>query len=177
MPLGELVRKVKSDDRFAVRAVVEAAFGRPDEAALLDELWSQHAIRLERVAEIGGQVVGYVCYTTVKTKPDLDGILLGLGPLAVAPSHQRQGVGAQLVETSLAECRRNGARLIAVLGDPQYYARFGFEPAASRKMSWAGFDAGDAFRVIARKDIYASELRTIHYHPAFDLAAKDKGDP
>ena len=128
------------------------------------------------MAEIGGVPVGYCAFTTVSSKPDLDGLLLGLGPLAVAPQHQNQGVGTALVEAGLSLCRENNARLIAVLGDPRYYARFGFKPASERKMSWAGFDAGEAFRIIARDDddfgeIAPDDIRTIHYHPAFDMVS------
>ena len=171
MSLGTLIRKVKDEDRAQVLALLEAAFGQPDEANLVDRLWRERAVKFERVAEIGGVVEGYVCYTAITTHPPLDGMLLGLGPLAVAPTRQRQGVGAQLVEETLKICRENDARLVAVLGDPAYYSRFGFEPASKRKMSWAGFDAGDAFRIIASDDIDTDEIRTIHYHPAFNAVS------
>ena len=166
--LGHHIRKVKMEDREAVLSVVAAAFERPDEANLVKKLWAEDAIKVERLAEIGGVVVGYCAFTQITCKPSLDGLLLGLGPLAVAPTHHCQGIGAELVETCLNICREHKARLIAVLGDPKYYARFGFEPAAQRKMSWAGFDAGDTFRILTHEDVETEELRTIYYHPAFD---------
>lgn len=176
MTLGLLIRKVKKEDREAVYALIASAFERKDEAELVKRLWDEHAIKFERMAEIGGVPVGYCAFTTVTCKPELSGLLLGLGPLAVAPDHQKQGVGAALVEEGLKLCRDNNARLIAVLGDPHYYERFGFEPAAKRKFTWAGFDAGDAFRIIAPEDddldgVNPEEIRTIHYHPAFDAVS------
>lgn len=173
MTLGLVIRKVKVEDREAVSAVLNAAFERTAEAALVQNLWAEHAVQYERLAEVGGVVIGYCAFTPVTCKPDLDGLLLGLGPLAVAPDHQRQGVGAALVEEGLKLCRKNNARLIAVLGDPDYYARFGFEPASKKKMTWAGFDAGDAFRIITADNddfgrLAPDDIRTIHYHPAFN---------
>ena len=172
-PLGHIIRKVTTADHMAVRALVAAAFQREDEATLVERLWKERAIKVERVAEVSGEIVGYCAFTAITCQPPLDGVLLGLGPLAVAPTHQKQGIGAALVEEGLQLCRDNHARLIAVLGDPDYYARFGFEPASTRKMSWAGFDAGDAFRILAHPhpelgDIDTSEIRTIHYHDAFN---------
>ncbi len=176
MTLGLLIRDAVDDDHDALHGLIASAFGRDDEAQLMRKLWSEHAVEIELVAETGGVVVGYCAFTPITCKPELDGLLLGLGPLAVAPEHQRQGVGAALVEKGLQHCRARNARLIAVLGDPDYYARFGFEPAAKRKMTWAGFDAGDAFRVIAHSDddfgpISPGDIRTIHYHNAFDMVS------
>lgn len=174
--LGHTLRKVREEDRDAVRALIAAAFKRSDEADLVDRLWAEHAMTFERLAEISGAIVGYCAFSPVTCAPAMDGLLLGLGPLAVAPNHQRQGIGAELVKEGLKVCRDNNARLIAVLGDPEYYARFGFEPAAARKMSWAGFDAGDAFRIITLDEKNpvvpdTDEIRTIHYHPAFDAVS------
>lgn len=176
MTLGLAIRKVRVEDRAAVSALVASAFGREDEAELIDRLWAEHAVKIERLAEIGGVPVGYCAFTPLSCKPELDGLLLGLGPLAVAPDHQGQGVGTALVKECLALCRKNNARLIAVLGDPDYYARFGFEPAAKRKMMWAGFDAGDAFRIIAKDGddfggVAPDDIRMIQYHPAFDMVS------
>jgi len=176
MTLGLLIRDAVDDDHDALHGLIASAFERDDEAQLMRKLWSECAVEIEMVAETGGAVVGYCAFTPISCKPDLDGLLLGLGPLAVAPEHQRQGVGAALVQKGLQECRTRNARLVAVLGDPDYYARFGFEPAAKRKMTWAGFDAGDAFRVIARSDddfgdVALSDIRTIHYHSAFDMVS------
>ena len=176
MALGHVIRKVKTEDHDAVAAVLTAAFERETEAELVKRLWAEHAVQFERLAEVSGVAIGYCAFTTITCKPELDGLLLGLGPLAVAPDHQRQGVGAALVKEGLKLCRKNKARLIAVLGDPDYYARFGFEPATKKKMTWAGFDAGDAFRIISEDgddfgEIAQDDIRTIHYHPAFHVVS------
>lgn len=50
----------------------------------------------------------------------------GLGPLSVLPQHQRCGVGSGLMHEALRALRERGACGCVVLGDPQYYGRFGF---------------------------------------------------
>jgi putative acetyltransferase len=54
----------------------------------------------------------------------------GLGPMAVRPAWQRQGIGSQLVREGLEECWRSGYEAVVVLGHPEYYPRFGFVPAS-----------------------------------------------
>ena len=75
-----------------------------------------------RVAEQAGEVVGHVAFSPVS---GADGGL-GLGPLAVRPDTQRRGVGSALVARGLAECVRLAQLVVVVLGDPAFYARFGF---------------------------------------------------
>jgi putative acetyltransferase len=55
---------------------------------------------------------------------------VGLAPLAVRPASQKQGIGSRLVQAGLAECAALGYELAVVLGDPSYYARFGFRTAS-----------------------------------------------
>ncbi len=165
-----IIRNVHDADHDGVQAVVKAAFGQDDEAALVERLWAAGAITIERLAEIDGEVVGYCAFSPVTCTPKLDGELLGLAPVAVAPDYQRTGLGSAMIEDGLKACREAGARLIAVLGHPEYYARFGFEPGAANNIRWAERDAGDAFRVII-DDINANEPRLVHYHPAFDAVS------
>lgn len=167
MTLGVLIRKAKTEDREPILAIHEAAFGRSDEANIVRRLWDDRAVRIERVVEIGGAVVGHITYSLVTATPAIGGLLLGLAPLAVAPAHQRQGVGAALINESLATCKNNKARLIVVLGEPAYYGRFGFGPAAARNMRWDAADAGDAFQLIADDDIDFGIDRDVRYHDAF----------
>jgi putative acetyltransferase len=84
---------------------------------------------LSLVAVEGGTVVGHaiLSYVGLQHRPDR---LLELGPIAVAPEHQRRGVGAALVREALARADRRQEPLVLVLGHPAYYPRFGFRPAA-----------------------------------------------
>lgn len=85
------------------------------------------------IAEHGGQVVGHVQLTrSWVDAPERLVQVLVLSPLGVLPSHQRRGIGGQLVTQALVESRRLGAPLVFLEGAPGYYARFGFESASKR---------------------------------------------
>lgn len=121
-----LIRRERPEDVNAIHAVTLAAFGRPVEADLI------HALRacpawipaLSLVALDGaGQVCGHVVCTRGRIG---SADVLGLGPLAVRPDVQRDGVGSALVHTVLGAADALGEPLVALLGDPKYYSRFGF---------------------------------------------------
>ena len=160
------IRDTRKADRRAVLATVEAAFGQPDEAILVQNMWNEDAIALDLTAEENGAVVGHCAFSIVTADPALEGAALGLAPVSVAPSRQRSGIGSALVETGLDICKTRGASLIVVLGEPEYYSRFGFKPGASQNISWAAVDAGDAFQIIDWAGI-GDTPRQIQYHQLF----------
>ena len=129
-----MIRPEGPDDVAAIDAVVAAAFGQRDEADLVLALRADPAWlpSLSLVAVIDGQLIGHVAFTRclVGTQP-----ALALAPLAVAPEHQREGVGGELVMSGLLAARSTGERLVVVLGDPSYYGRFGFEAARQRDVT------------------------------------------
>ena len=126
------IRPEKPDDISAVRRVHEAAFGQPDEADLVDRLRDRAASYLALVAVAGGNVVGHIAFSPVTIVPPQPNLrAFGLAPMAVLPSHQRSGIGSELVREGLAACRRAGADAVFVLGHSSYYPRFGFEQAAA----------------------------------------------
>ena len=75
-------------------------------------------------------LVGHVMATRATVGPD-ESPVLGLGPLGVLPSHQRQGVGTVLMETIIGIVESLDEPMIVLLGEPAYYHRFGFELAAT----------------------------------------------
>ncbi|MEL7158506.1 MAG: N-acetyltransferase, partial [Actinomycetota bacterium] len=121
-------------DRAQSRAVQVAAFGQdaagrePDEAPLLDALRSCDGWlpTLSLVAEVDGQIVGHNVCTRghVGDRP-----CVGLGPIGVLPDRQGQGIGSALMWAMIGAADATGEPLIALLGDPGYYARFGFVAA------------------------------------------------
>jgi predicted N-acetyltransferase YhbS len=113
------IREEAPDDFAAVRRVEESAFGRPDEADIVDALRSDPAWTLSLVAVVDGGIVGHLLFTRGDRA-------MTLGPLAVEPSFQRSGVGAALMREGLARFDEP----IVLLGHVDYYTRFGFRPAA-----------------------------------------------
>ncbi|MFI9393058.1 GNAT family N-acetyltransferase [Streptomyces bauhiniae] len=128
-----LIRREAPADEPSVRAVTAAAFAKPEtpvpvEVGLLDRLRTCAAWLPElSLVAIGeqGEIVGHVVCTRghVGTHP-----VLALGPLSVHPTHQRRGVGLALVHSVLGAADVTGEPLVALLGNPAYYTRFGFRP-------------------------------------------------
>jgi putative acetyltransferase len=124
------VRSETIEDAAEVRAVNERAFGRPDEARLVDALRSAGIPLVSLVAVAGEQVVGHILFTPVEVRsPGGSWGAAALGPMAVLPEYQGRGTGSALVRAGLAECARLGHQVVFVLGHPEFYPRFGFAPA------------------------------------------------
>ena len=68
-----------------------------------------------------------------------DEIILLLGPLAVQPHVRGKGFGRQLVHKGMRLARLGQWRLVLVSGEPDYYPKFGFVPAAGYGLDWPGF--------------------------------------
>ncbi len=163
------VRAERPEDHGAVRAVNLAAFDTATEADLVDALRARADPVISLVAEHGGEVVGHVMFTPVTWAEHPTLALMGLAPLAVAPRHQRQGVGGALVRAGLEACREGGYGAVAVVGHPEYYPRFGFA-ASSRFGIGSQFDVPPEVFMLA--ELVPGYLEgcsgTIRFHAAFD---------
>jgi putative acetyltransferase len=124
-----LIRSERDGDRQAIYAVNEAAFGGRDESELVDRLRDDGSALLSLVAEIGGVVAGHILFSRMFIET-AEGLLpaAALAPMAVLPKSQRQGIGAALIRSGLDAMRRQGERIVIVVGHPSYYPRFGFSP-------------------------------------------------
>lgn len=116
-------------DIAAVRDINVAAFGRPDEADLVEALRADPAW-LDGLSMLAcdGEPVGHALLTRchIGEMP-----ALALAPCAVLPTAQRTGAGSAAIEAVLAEARRRGEQFVVVLGHPDYYPRFGFTRASA----------------------------------------------
>jgi putative acetyltransferase len=119
------IRRELPRDAQQVYAVQLAAFGQPLEADLVSALRSGgHAIdELALVAGVDGQIVGHVICSRGKLADEPS---IGLGPIGVRPEFQGQGIGSALMHAVIAAADALGEPLIALLGSPDYYQRFGF---------------------------------------------------
>ena len=123
-------------DHDAVRNVVEAAFGQPYEADLVEALRSNGDDEIALVAAVDDVIVGYVMLSPMKTPSRC----LGLAPVSVLPEWQSKGIGSALIREGLSRARDSGWLAVFVLGEPAYYERFGFRAdlAAYFKSPFAG---------------------------------------
>ena len=130
-----LIRREAARDSAVIHAITAAAFSRPGqspgqdppEAGLVGELraspaWLPHLSLVAVTA--ADEVIGHVLCTRghAGTVP-----VLALGPLTVRPDRQRRGVGSALMHAILGAAD--------ALGEPAYYRRFGFRPAADYQIT------------------------------------------
>ncbi len=111
-----LIRQERSEDVLAIRQVNEQAFGRSDEANLVDALRTRGKAVLSLVGVERDRIVGHIFFSPVTIASD-HGIVpaVGLAPMAVVPERQRRGIGSRLVKTGLEECRKAGYTYVVVL--------------------------------------------------------------
>ena len=89
-----------------------------------------------RAALIDGRMIAAVRFTPI-TIGSTAGALL-LGPLAVEPEFAGEGHGRKLIADALAQAQHDGIRLVVLVGDEPYYARFGFHPVPPGQIALPG---------------------------------------
>lgn len=162
-----MIRPATSDDQGAIRGVNDAAFGRPDEGRLVDQLRADGNALTELVADENGCVVGHILFSRLRLHgPDVLPVA-ALAPMSVQPDLQRSGVGSSLVLAGIAECRDRSLPAIVVLGHPEFYPRFGFSAEAASRLK-APF-SGPAFMALNLEPGALDDHRVVQYSSAFGL--------
>jgi putative acetyltransferase len=139
------IREENDGDFAAIREVNVQAFGGFEEADIVDKLRDSGGSVLSLVACHNDAVVGHIQFSPVVIEHEggaIEGI--GLGPMAVLPDYQRKGFGSALVEAGIKALIDRSYPFVIVLGHPDYYPRFGFEPASGHAISyqWPGIPDG-----------------------------------
>jgi putative acetyltransferase len=125
------IRKEQPEDIAAIRGLNIAAFGRLQEANLIEKLRTNGGIWLSLVAANEDQIVGHILYSRVTAGSGEKKIVwAGLGPMAVLPEYQRRGIGAKLIDFGTTRLKQSSCPFIVVLGHAEHYPRFGFRPAS-----------------------------------------------
>lgn len=161
-----IIRAERAGDERAVSVLITRTFAAADhasgeESAIVERLRHEGDLEAAFVATDGDEIVGHVAFSPVW----IDGARrgwFGLGPIAVAPERQREGIGAALIGHGLAYLRAQDARGCVVLGDPGYYRRYGFERDAALTYS-------DAPAEYFQRIIFQGEAPrgVVSYSPAF----------
>ena len=145
-----------------------SAFETAAEANLVDALREQAHPVVSLVAEEGGEVIGHIMFSPVSLSGHPELRLMGLAPMAVAPAHQRKGIGSALVRAGLERCRQLGFGAVAVLGHPSYYPRFGFQPSARFGIGSEYEAPPEAFMLLKLQPGYLHGVTgTVQFHAAF----------
>ena len=123
------MRESGPGDLAAIEALYPLAFPDEDLLPIVGDLLSEPAIALSLVAMADSTLAGHVIFTRCGiTGQDEKSAMLG--PLAVSPTLQKQGIGSKLVGKGFELLKGEGVNRVFVLGDPAYYSRFGFLPDA-----------------------------------------------
>ena len=125
-----IIRKETFSDFEAITEVTITAFktieiSNHTEQFIINSLRDAGALTVSLVAEIDGRVVGHIAFSPVKIS---DGSIdwYGLGPVSVLPEYQKQGIGKSLINNGLSMLKDLDGQGCALVGDPNYYKRFGF---------------------------------------------------
>jgi len=129
------VRPENRDDTASIEKIISSTFrdhpqSNQKEHFLVADLRNQGALTLSLVAVLSYKVVGHIAFSEVTINGKRQS-WYGLAPVAVAPDDQKRGIGTKLITEGLAAIKKNGARGCVLLGEPEYYNRFGFTANAA----------------------------------------------
>ena len=167
------IREEQAGDVGTVRTVNESAFGQPEEAGVVDKLRDACDDLLSLVAVHDGEVVGHVLFSPATIEGDQQVIRgVGLAPMAVLPDHQRKGIGSKLIGAALAILGDRQCPFVIVLGHPEYYPRFGFEPASKYgiRCQWEGVPDEAFMLLVLDESVVRGVSGVARYRDEFDEA-------
>ena len=123
------IRKLTPENFGKAYALLRQAFPRSTYEIQLAEKFHKNGKAVhEWVCIHSNTVIAYIAFSHAYNGSDICG--LHLGPMAVKPDFQKQGVGSELLRFALRQPEIKD-KTIFVLGDPNFYKKFGFEPCAT----------------------------------------------
>jgi putative acetyltransferase len=123
---NETIADIEAISQVTIAAFQNLAISNHTEQFIINALRDANALTISLVAETDGKVVGHIAFSPITIS---DGSLnwYGLGPISVLPKYQKQGIGKSLILKGLSLLKGMGGQGCALVGDPNYYNRFGFK--------------------------------------------------
>jgi len=146
------IRRSVPEDRDAIYALHGAAFPSLAEARLVVALEEDADALLSLVAESAGEIIGHVLFSRMTATAGARTLsAAALAPVAVEASRRYRGIGSALIDAGVGMLGEEGVDYVFVVGDPDYYERFGFDPAVGARFTspysgpaWMGLALGEA---------------------------------
>ena len=159
-----MIRYARPTDHARIAEINTLAFGKTDEAALIQRLREASDVMFELVSEDDAGLQGHILYSRLWA--DNGQLYAALAPMSVHPAQQIKGLGSDLVRASLVSAREFGVHGVLVLGHPRYYPKFGFraETASSVRSPYSGSPAFMALEI--ERDAFAEPVM-VAYPDAF----------
>ena len=165
-----IIRVEKDSDITVIETLTYSAFkdhphhepgAEPTEHLIVNRLRDANALTLSLVAEVNNQVIGHIAFSPVLINGEATN-WYGLAPVSVLPEQQGKGIGKALINEGLAQLKEHGAEGFVLLGEPEYYGRFGFK--AQPELTLTGVPAEYFLALHVKGSIPTGE---VNYHPAF----------
>ncbi|MEG0860685.1 MAG: N-acetyltransferase [Pseudomonas sp.] len=164
------IRNEQPADIDSIARLTEAAFRNEEHSShteqfIVDALRKADQLSVSLVAEENHAIIGHVAVSPVTVSSGATG-WYGLGPISVWPDRHGQGIGSSLMKAALTELQRLGAEGCVVLGDPGYYARFGFKTHPGLELPGV---PQEYFQALSFEDVVPTGV--VSYHEAFEVTA------
>ena len=160
------IRFEQPHDIEQIKNVHLITFETDTEANLVDALRNAGVELISLVAEKNEEIIGHILFSPVTL--DGDTKIIGLAPMAVLPNWQRKGVGSKLINEGMKACQKAGYEAVVVLGHPDYYPRFGFEPSVNFRIKSEYDVPSEVFMVKElKKGALKDKTGTVKYHQLF----------
>ena len=160
-----MIRKGKQTDLEKIAELMYESFSSEAESSLVRKLFSGEGILVNLVFESSNRILGNVIISKIRMYPDVGLFCGGVGPLAVIPSHQFEGIGTKLMKAAITDSSNIGVDALFVLGDPNYYKRFSFEVSKIR----SDYNAANFQELQLKRNCLSDLQAKISYADAFSV--------
>ena len=121
-----MIRETHKSDFEEVFNLIYSSFGNQAEPDLVKQLILDGDVLINLVFELSDTIIGNVLVSKITMEPDVGLLCGGVAPVSVLPDQQSSGIGSQLMTEVIHESKKKGMDALFLLGDPNYYKRFGF---------------------------------------------------
>jgi len=171
-----IIRKETKEDYYNTELMTMRAFWNIhgsgcNEHLLVHKLREakEYLPELSRVAEVDGRIVGAIFYSVAQViDGDTRHEVLTFGPLAVEPTCFSMGIGAKLLDETIALAKDAGYKGIVICGEPEYYPKHGFVTCDNFGIMHPEMGNFDAFMAYPLSDGFEEIHGYFHEAPVFE---------